>query len=411
MRRSALVVLVLALVAGVGQADAATPNPLAGLVLPRSELGHAAAGLQVELVSGEISNERAANDSFDPADTAASLTKAGRLSGFRLIYGDPGFGAMRRGRGLIDLGTSLDYFKNAKQGSAYEAKSLRDLRRARGLNLGGVVVEQVTTFRVRGLGTAAIGVRVVQRIGSKRIYNTYVDFQLGRLICEAAIRRADSNRAETEAIAIAQLLADRIVRYSRGTLAATPVTLPRPLGTSRPRPGGPDLEKMVLKPSAIKPAIVTQQGYAPDDNAMASYFRQFSLDPRSGLFLLRNAVALERSQREASGRLLILRSTFTGPEAAETLAGLVTAGAQAAKLDGPARSLGVGDESFAVSASFTAQSRRLRVVLVHARRDRVVETLIAVGTAKALTRGRIDGYGRALNRTLERAFAKPKLTA
>jgi hypothetical protein len=411
MKLGALVALLL--VVGVGQAGAAPapPSPLARLVLQRSDLGRAAAGLQIELISGEISNARAADDSFDPADTATSLAKAGRLTGFRLIYGDPGFEALRRGRGLIDLGTSLDYFKTPKQASAYEAKSIRDVRRSRGQNLGGVVVGRVSTFRVRGLGTAAIGVRVVQRIGDKPIYNTYVDFQLGRLICEAAVRRADSSKAETEAVAIAQLLADRILRYSQGTLVAKAVTLPRPLGTSRPRPGAPDLEKMVLKASDLEPAVVAQQGYAPDDNAMASYFRRFSLQPRSGLFLLRNAVALERSEREAAGRMLILRSTFTGPEAAETLAALVTPGAKGPKLDGPARSLGIGKESFAVSATFTVQSRRLRVVLVHARRDRVVESLIAVGTAKALTNARIDGYGRALNRTLKRAFAKPKLTA
>jgi hypothetical protein len=409
MRRLALVALLGALAST--PAAAAPQTPLAGLVVPRSELGRAAAGLQVELISGEVSNERAANDSFDPADTAASLAKAGRLSGYRLIYGDPGFDPLRRGRGLIDIGTSLDYFKSPKQASVYEEKSIRDLRQARGQNLGGVVLEQVGTFRVRGLGPAAIGVRVVQRLGTKRVYNTYVDFQLGLLVCEAAVRHADPAHVETETVALAQVLADRIRRYTRGTLTVKPVTLPRPLGTSRPGPGAPHIEKMVLKLADVKPAVVTGQGFAPDDNAIASYFRQFSLDQRAGLFLLRNEAALERSRREAAGRLLILRSTFAGPEAAEALASLVTANPRGAKLDGPARSLSIGEESFTVSATFTAKSRRIRVVLVQARRDRVVETMIALGTAKALTKARVDGYGRSLNRTLRKAFAKPKLTA
>src|SRR5581483_9706226 len=211
------------------QADAATTPPLSGLVVPRSELGRLAAGLQVSLISGEVDNARAANESYDDNATPASVARAGRVSGYRLIYGDPGYEAIRRGSGLIDLGTSLEYFKTARQAAAYELKWLADLRRARGRNLQGVVVERISTFPVGGLGPLAIGLRITERFGSKRMYLTYVDFQIAGLLCESAIRRGDPASADAEAVAVARLLATRISRYASGKLKPKAVTLPRPL--------------------------------------------------------------------------------------------------------------------------------------------------------------------------------------
>jgi hypothetical protein len=410
--RAPLALLALALALGAGRADGAPPSPLAKLVVPRSALGSAAAGLQVDLASGEISNARAAGDSWDPSDTDASLTKAGRLTGFRLLYGDPGLQALRRGRGLTDIGTSLDYFKTARQAQAYEAKSLRDLRRVRGQNVGGTIVERVSTFPVRGLGPAAVGVRVAQRIGRARLHNTYVEFQVGTLLGEATIWRADATKVDAQAIAIAKVLADRIVRYAAGKLQATAVTLPRPLGMSRPGPKAPNLESMVLKVGDLEQAaFVVAEGYLPDDNAIGSYFRQFRFQAGSGLQLLRSAVALERSRQEAAGRMLMLRATFTGPEAAATLAGIVFTSATSPRLDGVRSSLGVGDESFSVATTFSLGSRHVRVVLVQVRRQRVVGTLIVVGSPRTVTDGRVGGYARTLDKGIQRAFQKPQLVA
>jgi hypothetical protein len=411
---TALLLSLAALAILVAEASAATPqNPLARLAVPKSELGRSAAGLQVELLSGETSNARAADDSFDPNDTGATVSAAGRISGYTLIYGDVGLPALRRGKGLIDLGTSIDLFKTERHAAAYERKSLLDLRRVRGRNVQGVVVERVSAFGVGALGPASIGLRVVQRIGNKRIYNTYVDFQIDRLLCEAAVRRADATPAEGLALAIAHGLADRIVKYARGSLKAKPVVLPRPLGLNRPLPSSPDLSAMVLRPRDLDPkATVIGQGYIPDDNAIVAYFRQFRLPPSTGLLLARESAALERSRREASGRMLILRAAFTGPEAASTLVGLVSPSPSGVRLDGIRRGLGVGEESFATEASFAAQGRRLRVVLVQVRRQRVVVTFIAVGKPQELTHGRIDRYARSLDGSLRRGLAaKPKLAA
>ena len=418
-RQAPLVLLALALGAGAGTAEAQTQptqpaqpqNPLAILVVPRAALGKAAANLQIELISGATTNARAADDSFDPNDTAASVTKAGRVTGFTLLYGDVGYTALRQGKGLIDLGTSIDLFKTAGQTAAYERKSVRATR-VGGRDVSGVVIERKSTFNVRGLGPGAIGVRVVQRVGHKRIYSTYVDFQIDRLLGEAIVTRGDAASADAQAVSIARVLSGRIIAFAQGTLSAQPVTLPRPLGTRKPGKSAPDLEAMVVATEDLKgKGGVFDQSFQPDDNAIASYVREFRFGPGTGLFQLRSTAALERTRREASGRMLILRSIFTGPEGPATLAGLISPNATGVKLDA-ARGAGVGEESFSVSVSFTAQAQRFRAVLVYERRERIVGSVLLVGDFNKLTPGGVAPYADALDKRIKQTLKpKPPLVA
>jgi len=404
-----LAVLAAVLTLGAAAAGAAPANPLAPLVVPRAQLGKAAQNLQVELLSGTTTNARAADDSFDPTDTEATVTKAGRLSGYTLVYGDVGFTALRKGSGLIDVGTSLDIFKSLAKAQAYEVKSLRDLRRVQGMNLQGVVVESASAFPVRSLGPGAIGLRIVQRVGKKRIYGTAVDFQIDKILCEAVMNRADNTNVDAQVVAIARKLATRIVSYAQGSLKAQPVPLPRPLGTAKPGAKAPDLSAMVPTTADMKgKAGVFQQAFLPDDNAIGSYIREYRFGPNAGIYQLRATAALQRSRREASGRVLVLRSVFTGPEGAATLAQVV-GGSGPAKLDGIRRP-GVGEESFAVGATFTAQGQRLRAVILYERRDRIVGSLVLVGKASKLTLDSALPYAKALDKRIQEGL-KPPLVA
>jgi hypothetical protein len=409
MRRLLSALLAYGLLVGAGSAEAAPADPLAPLVVPRAQLGKLAEGLDVELLSGTTTNARAADDSFDPSDTADTVTKAGRVSGYTLVYGDVGFTALRKRSGLIDVGTSLDFFRSAPKASAYELKSLQDLRRVQGKNLQGVVVERASAFPAQGLGPRAVGLRIVQRVGKRRIYSTFVDFQIDKVLCEALINRADKKNVNAQALAIARKLAGRIIAYAQGTLKATPVPLPRPLGTAKPGPKAPDLSAMVPTAEDMKgKAGVFQETFAPDDLAIASYIREFRFGPNSGLFQLRTTAALERSRREAAGRVLVLRSVFTGPEAAATIAQVV-GGSGPAKLDGIRRP-GLGEESFAASATFTSQGRKLRAIVLYERRDRILGSIVLVGTAKKLTLAGALPYAKALDRRIKAAL-KPSLVA
>jgi hypothetical protein len=271
------------------------------------------------------------------------------------------------------------------------------------------VVEGATAFQVQGLGPGAVGLRVVQRVGKKRIFGTFVDFQIDKILCEAVINRADPKNVDAQVVAIARKLAGRIVAYAQGRLKATPVPLPRPLGTTKPGAKAPDLSAMVPTQEDLKgKAGVFQQAFAPDDLAIASYIREFRFGPSTGLFQLRATAALERSRREASGRVLVLRSLFTGPEAAATIAQVV-GGSGPAKLDGVRRP-GLGEESFAVGATFKSNGQLLRAVILYERRDRVLGSIVLVGTAKKLTLDAAMPYARALDKRIKQGL-KPTLVA
>jgi hypothetical protein len=214
---------------------------------------------------------------------------------------------------------------------------------------------------------------------------------------------------DAQVVAIARKLATRIVSYAQGSLKAQPVPLPRPLGTAKPGAKAPDLSAMVPTTADMKgKAGVFQQAFLPDDNAIGSYIREYRFGPNAGIYQLRATAALQRSRREASGRVLVLRSVFTGPEGAATLAQVV-GGSGPAKLDG-IRHPGVGEESFAVGATFTAQGQRLRAVILYERRDRIVGSLVLVGKASKLTLDSALPYAKALDKRIQEGL-KPPLVA
>ena len=78
MKRLLPLLLAFSLAVGAGSAGAAPANPLAPLVVPQAQLGKLAQGLEVELLSGTTTNARAADDSFDPNDTAATVSSSQR---------------------------------------------------------------------------------------------------------------------------------------------------------------------------------------------------------------------------------------------------------------------------------------------------------------------------------------------
>ena len=382
----------LALVAAAfpaGSAGATQVDPLSLIVVPRSELTVLPGAFKIELLSGPTDNARAADDSFDPDDSAAGLTKAGRVSGYALFYGDSSNSALRRGRGLIDAGTTLDLFRTAAQARAFARKTRGDLARVRGRNLDGVVLVSSTTFAVRGLPPSTVGLRIVTRLGNRRIYSTYVDFQVNRLLLEAAVSRADAISSEEQAAAVARALAQRVVAYATNKLRSPPRRLPRRPAAQQPIPDMPDLSRMVLRAGDLGrgTTAVSSQGYVDDVNALASYSRQFRTDPRTGLVVVRSSVALERTAAEASGRLLVLRSIFTGREGLDTVISGFAAGSglkvSRPGLDG-VRRLSAADEAFAVSASFATNGGRARVVLIYLRQGRTLGTILLAGPARAV---------------------------
>lgn len=384
MRRCGALLALVAALLPAGSAGAAKVDPLALIVVPRSAIRGLPAGFRVALASGPTDNARAANDSFDPADTAADLSRAGRVAGYTLAYGDPGSAALRSGRGLLDIGTAIDVFSKPAQATAWAAKVRSDVGRLQGQNLDGIVIVSSSGFTVRGLAAGATGVRLVQRLGSHRVYSTYVDFRVNGLLLEASVSRADAQDARALTIRLAHVLLGRLGAYAAGKLKAKPVTLPRRSAASLPAPGVPDLSVMALGLADVRgsASAVAKQGYTDDLTAVAAYARSFRVGATSGLFTLSSSVQLERTAAEASGRLFVLRSIFAGPEGAATLVHGLAVGAGSSSTPPTyegVRTLRAGDEAFAASVVFPASGSRARAVLVYVRRGHAVGSVLIGG--------------------------------
>src|SRR5207302_6940518 len=101
----------------------------------------------------------------DPRITVASLTKAGRLSGYALGYSlsqSQTQNAFLNGAGLFRIVTEVDLYRDAKGPTTRLMQGVRDLRALRGkpLKLGTRLVS-LETFPVRGVGDAAVGLAYV----------------------------------------------------------------------------------------------------------------------------------------------------------------------------------------------------------------------------------------------------------
>ena len=107
-----------------------TNGQLALMVLPKSQLGPTGRGLEVKIGSGVQSNAAAAEDTLDPKDTGPQLGRGGRISGYSLEYDELAFQGLKRGSGMLAVGTSVDLFTSAAAADALHARS--SSRTARG---------------------------------------------------------------------------------------------------------------------------------------------------------------------------------------------------------------------------------------------------------------------------------------
>jgi len=288
----ALAGLVAAVISATAASNAAIPtSKLVVMVLPKAELGRAAAPLELDASSsGVYGNGKAADDSIDPNETAASLARAGRLTGYELSYGKP----------KLEIGTEVDLFRGSAAASANMAKRLRDLRRFEGKVVKGVKLERVQTFAVPKLGDKAVGTRLAASVGSKRVWGTSIRFRLGALEGSARVERSDAADVSARTIQLALALEHRM----RGVLAATIYA--------------PDLSRAVLSTHDLPRGAFASSAYVPVNDTLATYERRFLLEPpnkklRGGsrLDVLESDVSLYASTREADQALLNMEGVIS----------------------------------------------------------------------------------------------------
>jgi hypothetical protein len=366
--------------ASAGAARPAYTNAqLAPMVLPESQLGAVARGLDVKIGSGVQGNAAAAEDSLDPEDTAAQLARGGRISGYSLEYDDLAFDRLERRRGVLAVGSSVDLFTTAAAAAAYDAKQRSDGTRYAGKYVeAGFRLAGWHTAPVDGLGKGAVLVRESLQLGDTRYYGTLVLFRRGPLLGSVGITRADGSSASRTAVRLARLLAKRMGRAQHGSLGFQPVFVPRTASKGKAPAGGPDLAAMSLTASELpRGGRLADGGYAASRTVLGMYRRQFDFTGGptlggAGLLTVESELNLLRSKAEASGLLVRLRALYASPDVDRAFTdGFNVKGVEVERL----RSVAAGDEAAAVVLSFTVNGRTAHIVQVSMRVGRVVGLL------------------------------------
>src|SRR5262245_22859797 len=119
-RRRLVATALLAALAVAGVAGARVPGPSVGaqltlMPLPLAAFGGEAAGLKLDSDSGVVDDAKAAEASTTKSDSATSLTKAGRVTGYELAYND--YARVGKPARLVYVASELDLYQNGRAAS------------------------------------------------------------------------------------------------------------------------------------------------------------------------------------------------------------------------------------------------------------------------------------------------------
>jgi hypothetical protein len=335
--------------ASAGSAAAAvTPSQLALMPLPKGALGPGAIALPLDPQSGVQTKADTAQNATGQV-TVADLTKLGLLTGYALDYNDAGGSALLRGRGLLEVDTGVELYRDdaaATHGLAFWRKD--DLRVASVTQAG--IDASLSTFAISGVGSDNFALFVRFKLkGKPTFYGADVVFRDGSLLAEVSISAAD--RAEVIPLArrVAPALKDRIALVLAGRIKGSAVPLPGKLKAGPP-PHGPELSRLTLAPSDLGTGrTVTHQGYQLDKDLtpVSEYARE--MRPAGSFLYLSEEVALFHSPLEAGYTIDFLAHGLSSAAFVKSFGG------PALKTQitsyRPARvALKVGDESYGVIA-------------------------------------------------------------
>ena len=191
--------------------------------LPRAAYGSEAARLPLERESsGPYDNARAADNSTDPHDTAASLAAAGRIAGYQLSFAD--LASVGKAGKLVGVASRLAVYRTAVAASAGLRREFDDARASDPAN--GFRVLSSTRFAAPGLGDEAAGIRVLAKAGLAKLWFTAVGVRSGKLIELVGLIRTDGRSEQPHALLLAHALAARVEGVLAGTITTPPAKFP-----------------------------------------------------------------------------------------------------------------------------------------------------------------------------------------
>jgi hypothetical protein len=275
-----------------------TKAELARMVLPRDELGSAAAGLRVEAEAGPVGNAEAAEGTLDPDDTAETLAGMGRVTGHELAYERPGLVSVKKPRGVLYAGTEVELLRDTIYAAKHLNKQLNDFQRLQGRRDIGIRLTRVSTFDVIGVGEEAEGIRATASFAGLRMHMTLVAFRRGRLVGIASMARADRR----DVADVTRRLARRLDARIQGVLAGTIREGAEPADPAKPAkaafPGRERLPALTLQASDLGPGVVVSEQGGKKEKGYVSHQRTFT-DVRVGrshLVVLRAETQLYRNR-------------------------------------------------------------------------------------------------------------------
>ena len=353
------------------------------------EVGGLPAGLRVTPDSGWVDNRLEARSSYDPRDSAASLRRAGRVTGYQLTYYDPTQAALRSGKGLHAVLTSAELYSSVRAASA----SLRDrVAFARGLEnrspRSGVRFGAIRPFPVKA-ADEALGLREVVRFGDDQVLRTLVGFRRGRVVGTVMVVRVDQDEGSDVAERMVGILDSRIQIALHGGSNGDPVAIPedsasptggRPAPPQRPS-GVPDLAAIALGPTDLPPGIPCNPGeYTHTTSPSITFRRTFCPQGRAvgrtRLLSLTSEVNVFESETAARASFSLSVNAAASPDALDTFAanfsstsgGLVATDVRSRRLD-------LGDGAVGILFSFDTEAGRVLDLYALAQRGRGVTTL------------------------------------
>jgi hypothetical protein len=410
IRLAALALLLLLLLLAACGTRAADPPPEAAaggsdedvkvaqrlletMVVSQEDIGGLPRGLRVSPESGREDNPAEAESSFDPDDTAASLRKAGRVTGYELAYYDPTQAAIRSGSGITNVMTWVDLFASGDAASAYlRAHVDYALGRAGSSPREGVTFGEVEAFEP-GMPGEAYGLRESVDFAGDRVFRAVVFFRRGRLVAGSMVVRADRRDEAAEAVRIAGILDQRIQIALHGGNNGEPVLVPEdgvPLDGQQPTaeqpPGVPDLGAIALGPDDVPAGFLCDEGrYTRTQPPRITFRRSFCPQGapvgRTRLLSLSSQVSVFESKLAAETSLTLTARMMTSADGAKTYAANFAATSGLVATDVRRRQVKLPGGGVGVLTTFRTEVGRLAGFSALAQRGRGLATLDVIGLA------------------------------
>lgn len=377
-----------------GAAPNVTPAQLALMPLPAAKLVHGLQGtLSVSSDSGVQTNAEAAEDSFDPKDSAASLSRDGRISGYDLTY---------ETSGIASVGSDVTLFGTAAQASAFLAKRAAEMKTYEGKEVApGARILTVATWKPAAVGDESAGVDATLSAGGVTMRITSVALRVDRVMGSVTILDVAGKVNRTSMEASARALAARIQGVLDGTVTGSPVPVPGAAATATTPSASSAPARAALARSAALSAADVGPGTTigkdafpkPDEDALVALERDFDVDKArigSGtrLISLQNEVTIFRTEAGARAFAAGITAIYTGPSAGQMLTDSLAGDPdmEGAKFTvKTVRKPKLGDGAVLLTTVFSTRFGTFRALFGLVRDGRTVSALIVTG-APATTR-------------------------